>query len=90
MSRSICLYHPVRMTYGGFCPLIPSGRDNGWGFLVCPNPSGKKKIRFLDDNGGPRRVKVVASSHHMYHATVNGHVEESDTKGSTWISKDTR
>ena len=49
-----------------------------------------KKIDFLPDNGGPWRAKVAASSHHTYRATVHGRVEEADTKGSTWISKDAR
>ena len=31
MPRPIYLYHLVRMTDGGFWPLIPSGPDGGWG-----------------------------------------------------------
>ncbi len=36
------------------------------------------------------KTKVTAPSHHMDRATVHGRVEEEDTKGSTWISKEAR
>ena len=42
------LYHTVRMTDGGLCP-------------VHTRPE-KQKNRFLPDNGGPRRSKVASSS----------------------------
>ena len=64
---------------------------DGWGVFDPSVPvRTEKKNRFLSDNGGSRRTKVVSSPHHAYRATVNGHVEGVDTKGSTWISKDTR
>ena len=53
-------------------------------------PSVKeKRKRFLPHNGGARRAKVSTPSHHKDRATVHGLVETEDTKGSTWISKDT-
>ncbi len=70
------LCHAVRMTDGVFWP-VRTGRK-------------AKKTRFFSDNGGSRRAKVAASSHHTDRATVHGRVEEADTKGSTWISKDAR
>jgi hypothetical protein len=36
MTRPIYLYHPVRMTDGGFGTLIPAGTDDGWGILALP------------------------------------------------------
>ena len=68
------LYQTERMTDVGFWPER--------------NRPSNKKNWFLEDNGGPRRSQMVGPSHHTDHTTVNGHVEEEDIKGSTWISKD--
>ena len=91
MSRPIYLFHAVQMTDGGgrtTYTIRSACRMGGFG-PVRTRPH-RKKNRFLPDNGGPRRVKVDTSSHHTYHTTVHGRVEETDTKGSTWISKDVR
>jgi hypothetical protein len=91
MPRPIYLHHAVRMTDGGVGPPIPAGTDVGWGVLVRPYPSiRKKKNDFSRTNGGTRRTKVATPSHHKDRATVHGRVETQDTKGSTWISKDVR
>ena len=74
---------------GGFDPLIPVLTDDGCGVLTRPYPSVTQKIRFLSYSDGPRRDKVDSSPHNTDHTSLHGHVEETDTKGSTWISKDT-
>ena len=49
MPRTIYLYHPERMTDGGFDTLIPVGTVEGWGVLDSPYPFGKKKKSLLSD-----------------------------------------
>ena len=78
------------MTDGGFGTLIQTGTDDGWGFWARPYPSVERKKLIFGRQGGTRRTKVAAPSHHKDRVTVHGHVETQDTKGSTWISKDVR
>jgi hypothetical protein len=56
--------------------------DDGWGFRLVRTTSVKKEKKIFAHNGGVRRAKVAAPSHHKDRSTVHGRVEfERDTKG---------